>query len=112
MSRRLRVPKPHPGYPAKPKLSDTDMTNALRFGPVPKWFEPFAARRGYAAPSAPFRFALVHMHGSPVWGDMRMFWDEEKMRWAMEDAYRWHHNNDCPGCQGLFYLTPVPEVTR
>lgn len=95
-------------YPGKQALSESEAMTVLRRGPEPGWFEPFAQRQGFAAPNAPFRYALVHMHGDPLWGDMRTFWSEEDLRWAMENAYRWHRNHDCPGCQGLFYLTPVP----
>lgn len=95
-------------YPSKRALSRAEAMTVLRRGPEPVWFEPFAVRQGYAHPAAPFRFALVHVHGDPVWGHMRTFWCEEDLRWAMEHAYGRHRNRACPGCQGFFYMTPVP----
>jgi len=109
MTRRIRVPKARTGYPSKPKLSDTDMTNALRFGPRFEWLSPFAVL-GEVRTSQPNRmpYGFVHAYFDAEGNlktDVKTFYSEEGARWAAAHLYRFHEDDRCR-CIAVFYWTP------
>lgn len=119
MTSLLRVPKPRASYPSKPKLSDSEMTGALRVGPLLKWFFPFAVL-GEVRTAQPNRmpYGLAHWYFDAEGNSQRTvqtFYSEEDARWAVSWLYR-THEDDCQ-CAAIFYWTPAtvncgPETGR
>jgi len=105
-------------FPGKKRLTESEAIGALKDGPEPKWFEPWA-ERGVVLADITKRYGYVHVlpADEDTWTperphayDMHLFDSRGELAYALQRLHNEHPL--CPGddCLGLFYFTPDQPI--
>jgi hypothetical protein len=93
-------------YPSKQWLSRSEAMHVLKDGPLPKWFEPWAAHGVLFAGLTEHGYGYVHVHGSggALQCDVATWTTQDGLNWGLQDLHMSHSR--CDECQGVLYFAP------